>query len=273
MILLGGSRRKSTTLPLSVFIVFSLLSFSADIPLTASVIIDCRHDPVIVALAYIIGSLSAASYLTALNSIRRSRSTWGFWRWIAFGGIILGGGIWATHFIAMEAFNANITISYAIGQTLSSLVVIMFFCSLSLLIFGLGRDVKNKLLSGLVLAVGVLLMHYMGMSAMIMPAHIYYHELTFSVSILVALISCSGAMFVADAMLNTERGRLARYRIGFSFFLGACIAAVHFTGMEALILVNADLPTENVVMVTTGLWFLIELTTDHGIGISDAYLG
>ena len=83
-----------------------------------------EHDWRLVVVAGIVCFVSA---LTAISLFHRSRSLLGRVRpmWIVGAGVMVGCGIWSTHFIAMLAYEPNIPVAYGIGQTALSLVAAM----------------------------------------------------------------------------------------------------------------------------------------------------
>src|SRR5262245_66325798 len=69
--------------------------------------------------------------LAAVNLFQRARATRGRLRagWILTAGAATGCGIWATHFIAMLAYDPGVAIAYNIGLLALSLVVVMVVTS------------------------------------------------------------------------------------------------------------------------------------------------
>jgi NO-binding membrane sensor protein with MHYT domain len=93
-------------------------------------IISClryEHDYrlVLLALAICAGTAVLAFYV---HDIARLSSGHRKACWIVFTGVIAGGGIWATHFIAMLAFTPNLLMpSYDPGLTFASLLIAILF--------------------------------------------------------------------------------------------------------------------------------------------------
>src|SRR6185503_16393328 len=83
-----------------------------------------EHDWRLVILAGLVCLLAS---LVAVSLFHRSRAVRARVRsrhaWILLAGVATGCGIWATHFIAMLAYEPNVTISYSVGLTAISLVV------------------------------------------------------------------------------------------------------------------------------------------------------
>ena len=93
-------------------------------------IISClryEHDYrlVLLALAICVGTAVLAFYV---HDIARLAIGYRKACWIVFTGVIAGGGIWATHFIAMLAFTPNLLMpTYDPGLTFASLLIAILF--------------------------------------------------------------------------------------------------------------------------------------------------
>jgi NO-binding membrane sensor protein with MHYT domain len=74
------------------------------------------------------------------------------------------------HFIAMLTFVMPMPVSYDFGLTLLSLLVAIAFTGLGFFMIGTRRAIALQLvLSGILMGVGIISMHYTGMAAMRMP--------------------------------------------------------------------------------------------------------
>src|ERR1700749_5105391 len=84
--------------------------------------VHTSHDPVLVALSFIVALL--ASYCS-LDMAERWRASSGRARafWLGMGGLTLGAGIWSMHFIGMTAFTAPLEQGYALDDTIFSGVI------------------------------------------------------------------------------------------------------------------------------------------------------
>src|SRR5262249_5161887 len=80
-----------------------------------------EHDLRLVVLAGIVCFLASVA---AVSLFHRARATDGRARatWTVTAGAATGSGIWATHFIAMLAYEPGTSIAYGIGLTLLSLI-------------------------------------------------------------------------------------------------------------------------------------------------------
>src|SRR2546421_11066834 len=88
-----------------------------------------EHDLRLVVVAGVVCFLAS---LTAITLFHRARSTIGRARatWILAAGAATGCGIWATHFLAMLAYDPGIPITYNFGLTALSLLTAAFVTTL-----------------------------------------------------------------------------------------------------------------------------------------------
>src|SRR2546423_12249127 len=87
-----------------------------------------EHDWRLVLLA---GTVCFVASIVAVNIFHRAIASHGGTRliWIGIAGAAIGYGIWATHFIAMLAYEPGISTGYGIVLTASSLVAAMLLTS------------------------------------------------------------------------------------------------------------------------------------------------
>src|SRR5215469_18946321 len=131
------------------------------------------HDLRLVALAGLICFL--ASY-AAVSLLHRAVASSGIARrvWIATAGAATGCGIWATHFIAMLAYDPGVVIGYSVVLTIASLLIAVAVTSCGIIIAVNGSQRWAAPLGGAVVGGGVACMHYLGMSAVELPGHIHW---------------------------------------------------------------------------------------------------
>jgi len=156
--------------------VFNRWFLTADIPL--SLCIPFHHSTLLVVLSYVVAAFAAYTSFHMIDRVRAAGTVTVRRVWLATAGVSMGLGIWAMHFIAMLAVQIPITIAYDIGITgLSAGCAILASCAGFIILMGNSYERWRLCLAGLVLGGGVGLMHYSGMAALIMPAHIYYGPL------------------------------------------------------------------------------------------------
>jgi NO-binding membrane sensor protein with MHYT domain/methyl-accepting chemotaxis protein len=186
-----------------------------------------EHDWRLVVVAGIVCFLSS---LTAITLFNRARLTDGRTRaiWIAAAGAATGCGIWATHFVAMLAYNPGVPVAYDINLTTLSLLVaaIITTAGLAAAVVVPGRG--GALIGGGVIGAGVACMHYLGMSALELPGRITWDTPLVTASIVLGMILGMAALDVAVRW----KGRRA---LGMSaLLLTLAIVSLHFTAMGAV---------------------------------------
>ena len=189
-----------------------------------------EHDWRLVVLAGLICFLSSCA---AVSLMHRARAAGGFARaiWIGTAGTATGCGIWATHFIAMMAYDPGVVIGYGLVLTLMSLVAAIAITSCGLAIAINGRAAWTAPLGGAVVGGGVACMHYLGMAALELPGHITWSPDLVVVSIVFGIVL--GAMAIAAARLRAGFA----WSAAASILLTLAIVSHHFTAMGAALIV------------------------------------
>ena len=180
------------------------------------------HDPRLVALAAVVCLVSAYSCVSLLRHSRRAGGRLGT-IWISVAALAVGFGIWATHFVAMLAFQPGFTLHYDIVLTAASLVIAIGVCGAGIAMASRGDSTTDHFLGGAVVGVAISSMHYTGIEALLMGGGIGWNGALVGASILAGIV-LSGLAFTASS-----RGRLA---VG-ALLLTLAICAMHFTAMGA----------------------------------------
>lgn len=213
-------------------------------------VIECvltQHDLFVVVLAaviWVVGSLALFLALARAQECRRERRA----SWLAIGGFAGGLGVWATHFVAMLAYDGALPISYAFFPTLISAAaaIIGFWAALQLL----GpASAARCILTGTIAAFSVVVMHFLGMSAIRAQAHISYEWNAVAVSLAIA----EGLFTTAFYVFGHQKGARRIVLAVLASVLAVC--ALHFTSMSATTL-RFD-PSLAAVTATTGREWLI----------------
>src|SRR6185437_16798636 len=118
-----------------------------------------EHDLRLVVIAGLVCFLAS---LTAINTFNRARASQGRGRviWLVAAGATTGCGIWATHFIAMLAYDPGVAISYSVVLTGLSLLVAAVVTGLGLTLAVCWPTRSGAALAGAVVGGGVACMHY-----------------------------------------------------------------------------------------------------------------
>jgi len=87
-------------------------------------------------------------------------------------GAATGCGIWATHFIAMLAYEPGVAVAYNVPMTAVSLLAAILITSAGLSLAANFEGRPMAAIGGAVLGAGVACMHYLGMWALEVPGHV-----------------------------------------------------------------------------------------------------
>jgi diguanylate cyclase (GGDEF)-like protein len=195
------------------------------------------HDWRLLLVAVAIGSIAAT---TSLNLLARAGEATGRTRcaWTCGAAFTFGGGIWATHFIAMLAYQASLPISYSFTLTLLSVLVAMVG---SMVAFCLAHRTRcaltTRLAAGLIAGGTIGAMHYLGMAAVRVPGTLLWNHTLVVGSFLVAMPLAVAAFLLFDRLANL------RLRFAAAALLVLAICSLHFTGMAALTLLPTGGPS------------------------------
>jgi NO-binding membrane sensor protein with MHYT domain/methyl-accepting chemotaxis protein len=181
-------------------------------------------------LVIVAGLICFLSSLVAINLFHQARATAQTVRasWIMAAGIAAGSGIWATHFIAMLAYDPGIGIAYDLELTALSLVAAAAITSSGLAVAVYGQAPWGAAVGGGIVGAGVAGMHYTGMSAVELPGRIGWDPLLVAASITLGMLLGIAALTVA-ARRADRRSRLLA-----AILLTLAIVSHHFTAMGAI---------------------------------------
>ena len=193
-------------------------------------ILNClttQHDWRLVVVAALICFLSS---LVAINLFHQARVAARGARigWILAAGLAAGSGIWATHFIAMLAYDPGIGVAYDLQLTVFSLIAAAVITSVGLAVAVYAPSAWGGALGGGIVGAGVAAMHYTGMSAVEFPGHIDWDLPLVAASIVIGMLLGAAAMAIA-----ARRSDL-RARLSAAALLALAIVSHHFTAMGAV---------------------------------------
>jgi len=191
------------------------------------------YDMLLVLFSYIVAI--AASY-TVLDLVNRISTTFGprRWLWLSFGACAMGSGIWSMHFVGMLAFSLPVPIAYHMPTVVLSVIVAIAssFVALHILV-RTQPGIKRIVSGGVLLAAGIVAMHYIGMEAMLID--IVYEPLYVGLSVLIALIAAITALWLSFYFRRegTQNREYWFKKVGSGMIMGAAVAGMHYVGMVA----------------------------------------
>ncbi len=228
--------------------------------------IAVEHDLRLVLVAGLVCLIGSATTFRLYGRVRQAR---GRVRavWLLFTGAVAGAAVWATHFIAMQAYRPAMETGYEPAGTLFSLF--MAFAGMGAAFTGAAYASAMSrraglVVGGLLLAAGVGAMHYTGMAAFRTQGVIGWDAGMAAWSLAV------GAVLGALAFRAAGEADSLRRSLAGGAVLAAAICAVHFTGMAAMTVTpDASIavpdailergPMTVVVAITVGLILLAAL--------------
>jgi NO-binding membrane sensor protein with MHYT domain/two-component sensor histidine kinase len=173
-------------------------------------------------------ALDMASQVTAAQ--KRAAA----WAWTIGGAITIGAGIWSMHFVGMLAFTLPIPMSYDIPITGVSLL-------LPIVVSGFGLRQASRpmvsrsriLLSGLIVGLGIVAMHYTGMAAMQMQPPIRYQPSLVGLSILIAVAGSVVSVWSSFKLRMETLFSAVMKKTGSALMAAAGIVGLHYTAIAA----------------------------------------
>jgi NO-binding membrane sensor protein with MHYT domain len=151
--------------------------------------------------------------------------------WLLLAALSIGTtGIWVMHFIAMLGYTIpGVVIHYSVLITIGSMLIAVAVVGVGLLIVGLSAPTwRNLLLAGVITGIGVASMHYSGMAAMRMPARMTYNPELLGLSVVIAIVAATAALWAALRLRGTAT------TLGAALIMGVAVSGMHYTGMAAM---------------------------------------
>jgi diguanylate cyclase (GGDEF)-like protein len=184
------------------------------------------HEPRLLALAL---GVCVVTSVAALSLFAMGRQCTGGRRyaWAGLAGACGGTGIWATHFVAMLAYNAGVPLRYDPFITAQSLLIAIAFSAA-----GFAVAVSNRrhapLLGGAIIGVAIAAMHFRGMQAIVVPGTFAWDEPMLAFSLFAGLAFATASMAVFDRVS-------ARYAVGLAaVLLALAVSGLHSVAMTAV---------------------------------------
>lgn len=217
----------------------SYLHLTTSVP-SSGLLYEGRYDPLLVLLSVVAAifasyaALLVSRYAAGITSPTRRRA------WVLVGGSCLGLGIWAMHFVGMLAFTLPCTTSYDYRITLLSTLPGMLAGTLALSKISHHHISTSELArSGLLLGAGIGAMHYSGMAAMQLDGMIQYDLQLFVLSIVVAVLLATLALWTMFRVRSLQGSWHAHAPLISAVVMGLAVAGMHYTAMAAAYFIRA----------------------------------
>jgi len=198
-----------------------------------------EYNPFLVILSVVIASMAAYVALKISDRIKQTPTSKGKRGWGIAGAMAMGIGIWSMHFTGMLAYSLPVKIYYDPTVTLISVFPGIIASAVALYFLNAETIGFWRLnLGGILMGVGIGTMHYTGMAAMITDgAGMFYNPAWFALSILVAHVLATFALFVKFASGQMKQYGEEVTALVSAIIMGCAIVCMHYTGMKAAIFV------------------------------------
>ena len=213
--------------------------------------LSTEHDPRLVVLAGILCFLSSYVAMMLLQRAQRAKSI-ARGIWLATAGLAGGFGIWSTHFIAMLAYDPGVVVGYEAYRTFFSLLIAVAATGASVSVATYMHNRAGFLAGGVLFALGVGAMHFLGMSAIEFPGGITWDRDFIAASLIIGVLFSVAGFSVVYGRGNSVAGRLMSTGL-----LTLGVVSLHFTAMGGVNIVLALVPLDHsnllspVVMIAT----------------------
>jgi len=186
------------------------------------------HDIRLVILAALVCATGCASaFGFHLRSLQAAGSTLR-WAWAALTGVVAGSAVWATHFIAMLAYQPHLPIGYEPWTTALSWLIAVVGMGAGFALPAYNDNRPAVLIGGGLTGLAVAAMHFTGIAAMRTQAQIAWDEVYVVVAVAISILGAAGAFYVRS---RSSRRWVVLAPAG---ALVLAIVGLHFTAMTAV---------------------------------------
>jgi two-component system sensor histidine kinase/response regulator len=209
------------------------------------------YDSRLVLLSILIAVLAAYAALDLSGRITAAQG-WLRAAWLAGGAFALGIGIWAMHYIGMEALHLPVQVRYhwptvvlSMGAAIAASFVALFVVSRKTM------GVLAVVIGAVLMGTGIAAMHYVGMEAMRLPAMCSYSMGLVALSILLAIVISAVALFLTFSLRGGTGKGFGWRKAGSAVLMGLAIPVMHYVGMAACTFYPAPLAPADLINTIT----------------------
>lgn len=220
-----------------------------------------------ICLTLMLSTCGAFTSLTITSHLRHCRNFKWYWVFTVTAGLGIGfNTVWCMHFVGMGALSLfggvesgatdGIRINFEASFTIVSCLAAWAIAATGLHIMA-GRDVNKRstvdremfvrlTFASILIALGVCVMHYMGMVSQTGPFSTHYAPAVVAASVLIALVASAVGLLLLVVLPNSLLVRVIA-----SVVISVAVNGMHYTGMLAATYRVTDKP---VFLVSTVLW-------------------
>ena len=183
--------------------------------------------------------------------------------WLSLDAAAAGYGIWATHFIAMLAYDHTFGAGYDLTLTILSLLLAVLMTGAGFMIAMRNSGLWTAVLGGAVVGLGIAAMHFTGMRALELPGRVTWLPNLVVASVALGIVLGSLALSVAARRNDWASTLLA------AVLLTLAVVMTHFTAMGAMRFVpDPTLILDKAPLSTGSLSFLAAGAAGLSLGMS-----
>jgi len=199
-----------------------------------------EYSPVLVLSSYLMVVIGSFSSLGISKRYASSGTKIERYTWLMGGAFCMGLGFWAMHFVGMMAFKLPIPVKYDPALIVLSFIPALFSGLMALMLFG-GKwfSWPHIIIHGTLMALGVAVMHFVGMKAMLLNAEMVYDPQIFLATIFVSIIFSISALSAKKIIRLIDISRINRWVLN-ALWTGAATTCIHYTAMQAMVFLPSD---------------------------------
>ena len=197
--------------------------------------------------------------------------------WWLGGSLTMGTGVWSMHFVGMLAFDAPLALGYRHDLTALSWLAALVAAGMAMAVAAHRQvDRRLHLVASLVMAAGIVSMHYLGMAAIDLQPGIDWDWPLVGASVLIALIASAAALEIFVRMRALGGAERLRAQLRASVVMAAAICGMHYTAMaaarlpEGVVCLSADALGGRGLLLAVLLFTALVLCAALGTAIFDA---
>ncbi len=226
---------------------FQFLDSTTD--LTTSV--QGRFNPILVVLSLAIAGLASYTALLIAERVHASENRRIRYAWLGAGAFAMGTGIWAMHFVGMLAFKLPMTVNYNLFLTCMSILPAILASSAALHFLNASEiSFWRMTLGGLLMAVGIGTMHFLGMAGMVMDAELLYDPALFMISIAFAHLLATFGLYSKFVPVNHHWITGAQRNFVSALAMGSSICAMHYTAMSSAHFIPGEVSLVEIIAIS-----------------------
>jgi two-component system, sensor histidine kinase and response regulator len=192
------------------------------------------YDPALVAISVVIAILAAFVALSISGRIVAAQTERSRWAWTSAGAVVMGGGIWAMHFIGMLAFSLPCGVGYHLIGTMLSMIPGVLASGVALSV--ISREEKPSLvrlsIGAVLMGAGIGAMHYSGMASMQPEALLRYDPAGAARSVIVAVALAFVSLSIRYRFRRPDTSSIPATFIA-AAVMGCAVAGMHYAAMRA----------------------------------------